>query len=82
MKLYKFEAEWCNTCKTLTSLMERTEVPYEVEVINVDEQPQLVERFGIRGLPTMVVVDEHGKELKRKVGPVHNKVELDTFFSN
>ena len=68
MKVLKFYADWCGPCKAQASLFEKAS--FEVESINVDkeENENLVEKFGIKGLPTSVLVDDEGKEITRFVG--------------
>ena len=68
MKVLKFYADWCGPCKAQASLFEKAS--FEVESINVDkeENESLVEKFGIKGLPTSVLVDDEGKEITRFVG--------------
>lgn len=68
MKLLKFYAEWCGPCKQQTQLLEKC--PIEVQHINVDaeENEELAEKFEIRSLPTLVIVNDNGKELTRFVG--------------
>ena len=68
MKLLKFEASWCGPCKALTKLMESTELDVPVEVIDVDEDSERAVQYGIRGVPTLILIDDTGVEVKRKVG--------------
>jgi thioredoxin 1 len=39
-----------------------------VEVIDIDENQDMAIKYGIRGVPTLVIVDEEGKEVSRKSG--------------
>jgi thioredoxin 1 len=68
--LLDFYADWCSACKTIAPVVdaiarEREEVA--VLKVNVDENRELAERFGIRSIPTLVVLKE-GKETERMVG--------------
>lgn len=58
VKLYKFYADWCGPCKQQTKLFEETPIDVEIVPINVDEEEQKAIDFGVRGLPTMILVDE------------------------
>lgn len=58
VKLYKFYADWCGPCKQQTKLFEETPIDVEIVPINVDEDEQKAIDFGVRGLPTMILVDE------------------------
>ena len=78
MKLLKFEASWCGPCKALTKLMESTQLPVPIEVIDVDESAAVAAQYGIRSVPTLILVDDAGVEVKRKVGMMSSD-DLTTF---
>lgn len=69
MKILKFKATWCGPCRILTSRLKGFKA-CDVEELDVDDEKsyQLAAKFGIRSVPTMVLVDDEGKELKRWVG--------------
>ena len=68
--LVDFWAEWCNPCKQLSPILE--EISNEMEQVafakhNIDEQPNMPTKYGVRGIPTMLLFK--GGELKAtKVG--------------
>jgi thioredoxin 1 len=70
MKALKFEASWCQPCKMLTKIMEDAseQITVPVEKIDIDENMELAKQYGIRGVPTIVLVDDEGKEIKRQSG--------------
>lgn len=72
MKLLKFEASWCGPCKMLSKTINELgdKITMPIEVVDVDENAELAKQYGVRGVPTMVIVDDTGKELNRKVGVV------------
>ena len=68
--LVDFWAEWCNPCKQLSPILE--EISNEMDQVafakhNIDEQPNMPTKYGVRGIPTMLLFK--GGELKAtKVG--------------
>ena len=57
--LLDFWAEWCGPCKMLSPIVDaiaadRTDI--QVGKVNVDEQSELAQQFGIRSIPTLVVM--------------------------
>ena len=69
--LVDFGAEWCGPCKQLEPLLE--EIASEnleslkVYKINIDENPMTPQKFGVRGIPTLMFFKE-GKLIDSKVG--------------
>lgn len=85
MKVLKFQADWCQPCKMLTNTLRDdiiTDIPVEIVDIdnNSEEVTNLLVKYGIRGVPTLVMLGDDGVELKRKVG-MATKSELESFFN-
>lgn len=69
MKYLYFSANWCGPCKTLGPIMERVKnYKINVQKIDVDTNSDLTSQFGIRNIPTVVLVNEMGKEHTRITG--------------
>jgi len=68
MKILKFSADWCGPCKMLQKTLDDMVLPYPVESVDIDKQPELAGEFGIRGVPTMVLLTSEGSEQGRLVG--------------
>jgi thioredoxin-like negative regulator of GroEL len=66
MKLLRFTASWCQPCKALAKNLEGADLGVEIEVIDIDEQTELAVKYGIRSVPTLVLVG--GPVDKRIVG--------------
>lgn len=81
MKILKFSASWCGPCKMLSMTMAgiKDQIPYPVEEIDIDENTELAQKYSIRGVPTLVLVNDD-KEVKRKVGAL-TAPELKAFLS-
>jgi|TARA_A200000159_G_scaffold163458_1_gene189753 thioredoxin 1 len=62
-----FSAPWCGPCKMLSPVMEQVGNTIPVNKINVDEQPDFAQKYGIRSVPTVVLL-EGGVEVKRHIG--------------
>jgi len=78
MKTMKyFSATWCGPCKVFKPVM--TEIVSEghtVEFIDVDQEQDKAQQYGVRSIPT-VVIEENGVEVDRFVGgqPKHSVLE-------
>jgi thioredoxin 1 len=80
MRLLKFSAEWCQPCKMLAKTLEGTNIPYPLIEIDIDEKPNLAQEYKVRGVPTMVLLDENDAEVGRLVG-VKTKAEIEEFIN-
>jgi thioredoxin 1 len=69
-KVLKFSASWCAPCQMLSKVIAsiNTDIPFEE--IDIDENQQYAQQFGIRGVPTLIMVDADSKEIKRVSGMV------------
>jgi thioredoxin 2 len=69
--LVDFWAEWCGPCRAMApqfaAAARRLEPRFRLVKVNVDQEPELAQRFGIRSIPTMVMA-LHGRELARVAG--------------
>jgi thioredoxin 1 len=69
--LVDFWAEWCGPCKALGPKLEEIagELNGKVKIakINVDENPNSPAKYGVRGIPTMILF-KNGKEVDQIVG--------------
>lgn len=69
--LVDFTAEWCPPCKMLNPIVDELAQKYEgvmrVGAVDVDENPELQQLFGVMGLPTLILFQE-GQPVKRVVG--------------
>ncbi len=79
MKLLKFYATWCGPCKGLTMVLEgvKDKLPMPVENIDIDADMDTARKYNVRSVPTMVVVNDDGSEVKRVVGMMNEKQIID-----
>lgn len=69
MKILKFGMAGCQPCKQLSKVVEGMgDVGVPIVDVDVDEAQEVAIRYAIRGVPTCVLVDADGNELRRKVG--------------
>lgn len=77
-----FWASWCAPClmmgQTLHDIADRIPAGLEIVKVNVDENPELAERYGIRSIPTLLFVDR-GEILGTLAGAVPGVQLLQIF---
>ena len=75
--LVDFWAEWCGPCKMIGPVVEELAGDYEGKAIiaklNVDENPQVTARFGVRSIPTLLVF-KNGQVVDKQIGAVPKSV--------
>jgi thioredoxin 1 len=76
--LVDFTATWCGPCKMLAPIVEKladeTAGKYRVGKLDIDDAPGVTQRYGVRGVPT-VMVFKNGEKVGQHVG-VTNKETL------
>lgn len=68
--LLDFYADWCGPCRMVSPLVDEIaeeNAQYLVGKINVDEEPELAQAFGVSSIPTLVVI-KNGKITQKSVG--------------
>ena len=79
-KIVRFTASWCGPCKMLAKTLDEVEIKLPIEVVDIDIQPEIAAEFGIRGVPTMVIVEDNIPS-KRLVGN-KTKQEIEAFIND
>ena len=77
-RVIRFTASWCGPCKMLAKNLESVNTDIPIEVIDIDEQPDLATEFGIRSVPTLVMMEDN-VATKRLVG-VKTIQEIEAFI--
>ena len=77
--LVDFWAEWCGPCRMIAPSLEELSSELEgrivVAKINIDENPQVPTKYGVRGIPTLMIF-QHGQVAATKVGALpKNKIK-------
>ena len=82
--LLDFWAEWCVPCKMIAPILDEIAGEYQDRVkiakLNIDENPQTPHKFGIRGIPTLILF-KNGTLEAQKVGAV-SKSQLSAFLDS
>ena len=75
--LVDFWASWCGPCRMLAPVIDELAAEadgYRVGKVNVDEEPELAERYGVMSIPT-VIAFKNGQPAKKSIG-VQSKAAL------
>lgn len=66
-----FFADWCGPCKMAAPVVDKLAGEYQgkamITKLNVDENPQTSQKFGVMSIPTVIVFKD-GQEVDRKIG--------------
>ena len=71
MNVIKFSAEWCGPCKAMAPLFKKASEAYpDIKFIDsdVEDNPDMAEKYHIRNVPTFIVISNDGEEKARRSG--------------
>jgi len=68
-RVLRFTASWCQPCKALAQQLEEINTNLPIEVIDIDDNQALAMEYGIRSVPTLIMLNENF-EVKRRTGIV------------
>ncbi|MCB0631146.1 MAG: thioredoxin [Actinobacteria bacterium] len=78
-----FWAEWCGPCRMISPIIEELSKEYDgkalIGKVNVDDNPQISMRYGIRSIPTILIL-KNGEVVDKQIGTTSkqalaNKIE-------
>lgn len=77
MKILKFSLPTCKPCVTIAEQMKELDLPnFEIQEVNLKADKELGDKYNIRSVPTLVVLDEQENEIAR----IRNIVQLKDFI--
>ena len=82
--LVDYWAEWCGPCKMIAPILEEVAAEYGEKIkvckMNIDENQETPPRYGIRGIPTLILF-KNGEVEATKVGAL-SKTQLQSFLDD
>ncbi len=82
--LVDFWAEWCGPCKMIAPILDEIADEYEGKIsvakVNIDENSEVPQKYGIRGIPTLIFF-KNGNIEDTKVGAV-SKSQVAAFIDS
>ena len=82
--LVDYWAEWCGPCKMIAPILEEVASEYGEKIkvckMNIDENQETPPRYGIRGIPTLILF-KNGEVEATKVGAL-SKTQLQSFLDD
>lgn len=84
MNVLYFSADWCGPCKMFKPIVQQVsqETGVDINYVNVDYDASLSQRYDIKSIPTIVILDAGGKVQWRHTGVLQKdqlKSALQTF---
>lgn len=81
-KLIYVSAKWCGPCKTFSPIMGKVSLSgIPVEKVDADSNSDVLTKYGVRNIPTVIKVDNNGNMLDKFVG-VKSEQEVINFYNN
>ena len=77
-----FTASWCPHCEEFKPIIKKLTIPYNIEVLDVDDNQDLAVYYDVENLPSIVFLKDNLLLDKREGGFVENEDELEKYIKN
>lgn len=67
-KVLRFTASWCQPCKAMAAILDDIKTTTPIEIIDIDENQELAVKYNVRGVPTLIMINENGEAVNRMMG--------------
>lgn len=68
MKILKIYSNTCGPCKVLTKNLEEAQIPYEGIDVESDDGLEIAQKYKVKNLPTLLMIDDSGNIIKSHTG--------------
>ena len=80
MRILKFSAGWCQPCKRLSALLQTMDLSIPVEEVDIERDSETAVEYGVRSIPTLVLLDAYGNQMRRINGSL-TKEQIEEFIT-
>lgn len=80
IKIVKLYADWCAPCKILHKMMNDNNIEFENIDVATEKGIELSSRHNIKNIPAILIFDDNGKFLRKKIGLPKDIKELNSFL--
>ena len=77
-----FSAPWCGPCTQLTPIMDSLPKNINLRKINIDYDGDLTQRYNVKTVPTLILTDMGGKEIKRLQGGGKTREDILNWYNS
>ena len=58
-RIIRFTTSWCGPCKSMAMNLEAANLGLPIEVVDIDIHPDVAAEYGVRSVPTLILLDEN-----------------------